>query len=163
MLERPRPFWWIFHPQQRYKHRAAPNLITSRISNTWGHHCLIHSMTSNAVKPRQHACNKLEKIWKSKLDRIKIKVIQGMRWEYLIIWLGDVDGYPGFPGANKWMLHSTTIEECWASAGGITRQTNRCTAIFLPCQSHSESVGYSLRTWFLRDFCGHFKEGFCVK
>ena len=52
-------------------------MITSRISNTWGHHCLIHSMTSNAVKPKhglQLACNKLEKIWKSKLDRtIKIK------------------------------------------------------------------------------------------
>ena len=28
-------------------------------------------------------------------------------------------------------------EECWTSAGGITRQTKRCTGIFLPCQSHS--------------------------
>ena len=54
-------------------------------------------------------------------------------------------------GSETWMLHSTTKKSAGHQLAGSPDKQKRCTAIFLPCQSHSESVGYSLRA----TFCAH--------
>ena len=98
------------------------------------------------------ACNTLEKIWKSNLNRQnKINVFRSLRRVYPSIWVRNMDHHKNTGGSHRWMLHTAITKSFKHKLEGNIFPTKLSMANYLPITSKIKArrlsfAGHCLRT-----------------